>query len=127
MAGLVLAFANCGLEKYDAASIYLKETITFCLASDSTGILMMCMPVAAVITAQNEQGEMAVELLALCKKFPKEKNLWRQYWSPFRGLQDRLEKKFTDQEYQLAWQRGARRQLIETAREFVEGAQAKSE
>jgi predicted ATPase len=114
-ASLGLAFATCGLGTYDACRSYLAHLLEFAIASRADGILLMCLPVAAVLLAENGDEETAVELVEQVHSFPVENTLWLRNWAPYAVRQAAWEHSLGSEKYAAAVLRGKNRTLAETA------------
>lgn len=112
-AELGLAFAFCGLEDEQRSSAHLKKILEFTQALDGQGIMLICLPVAALLLAHMGHVEKAAQFVGLALSFPDEANGWMQRWKLFIELQKELKETLGDRAYLHAREQGKRLSLAE--------------
>lgn len=106
IAQLGLAMAACGLENYAAARERLKAWLKSGNPLHTPKGLLSCLPVVAILYASQEDGERAVEILALAFTHPQSPAGWIRQWPLLTRWQTELETNLGPERYAAAWDRG---------------------
>jgi hypothetical protein len=73
--------------------------------------LMSCLPVLAILYANQDEAERAVEVLALAFTHPTSPTAWMEKWTLLKRLQTKLETDLGTEGYEAAWERGTKLRL----------------
>ncbi len=116
----VMAYTQCGLGNFSAARSMLgKENIYF-FAYKEAGFQAFILPVFALISASEDDLELAAELLSLSFHHPAAATGWLEKFPLIVRLRERLEKELEPQALAKAWERGKTLDLGETIEELLE-------
>lgn len=106
-----LAMAACGLEDYAAAREHIQTLLTSGSPWHSTLGLVSCLPVLAILYANQNEAERAVEVLALALTHPTSLTGWMEKWMLLKRWQTKLETDLGPERYEAAWERGTKLEL----------------
>jgi tetratricopeptide (TPR) repeat protein len=108
VAQLGLAMAACGLENYAAAREHIQTLLKSGSPWHTARGLTSCLPVLAILYANQDEAERAVEVLALAFTHPSSPTGWMEKWMLLKRLQTRLETVLGTEKYEAAWERGTK-------------------
>ena len=108
---LGLAMAACGLEDYAAVETHLQTLFSSGSPWHSTIGYASCLPVLAILYANQDEAERAVEVLALAFTHPSSPTRWMEKWILLKRWQTRLETDLGPDRYEAAWERGTKLEL----------------
>jgi predicted ATPase/DNA-binding CsgD family transcriptional regulator len=111
VAQLGLAMAGCGLENYAAAREHIQTLLKSGGLWHTARSLMSCLPVLAILYANQDEAERAVEVLALAFTHPTSPTAWMEKWTLLKRLQTKLETDLGTEGYEAAWERGTKLRL----------------
>ena len=110
-AQLGLAMAACGLENYAAAREHIQTLLKSGGLWHTARSLMSCLPVLAILYANQDEVERAVEVLGLAFTHPTSPTAWMEKWMLLKRLQTKLETDLGIERYEAAWERGTKLEL----------------
>jgi predicted ATPase/DNA-binding CsgD family transcriptional regulator len=113
------ALAACGLGDYQAVSEFLPDAIKHLIYIFGYVGTVDCLPIAAILLAQEGEPIRAVELLALAYSHPALTGGWIEKWSLLTRICTQLEETLGNRVYAAAWERGMRLDLDEVATELM--------
>lgn len=111
IAQLGLAMAACGLENYAAACEHLAAWLKTGNPLHTPRGLLSCLPVLAILYANQDEAERAVEVLALAFTHPKSPTGWITQWPLLKRWQAELETDLGPERYAAAWDRGMKLEI----------------
>src|SRR5690606_30958763 len=101
-----LSLAACGLNDYEAASAYLRDGFAYHQARLGRLGVLLCLPVAALVTAHQGHHARALEWLALAFTHPICASGWMHKWPLLKRFRGDLENALGPEAYAAAWERG---------------------
>jgi predicted ATPase/DNA-binding CsgD family transcriptional regulator len=118
IAQLGLAMAACGLENYATARELLETWLKSGSPLHTLKGLLSCLPVLAILYANQDEAERAVEVLALALTHPKSPTGWIAQWPLLKRWQTELETGLNPERYAAAWERGTQLEIEAVISEF---------
>jgi hypothetical protein len=107
VASLPLAMAACGLEDYSLARQYLEMWITMPTPLQTPRGLLTCLPIIAILYADQGEAERATELFGLVFTHPQSPTPWLDKWALLERWQSKIKASLGAEHYEQAWKRGA--------------------
>ncbi|MHB8753244.1 MAG: LuxR C-terminal-related transcriptional regulator, partial [Aggregatilineales bacterium] len=99
--------ANCGLANDTAALQSLRTCLRFAVHDvNSRTWQLLCLPLAAILSARNGEPHRAVELLGLTSTAPQGLMGWQEKWPLLDDLKAQLKAELGTEAYESAWQHG---------------------
>jgi predicted ATPase/DNA-binding CsgD family transcriptional regulator len=111
VAQLGLVMAACGLANYAAVETHLQTLVSSGSPWHSTIGGLSCLPVLAILYANQGETERAVEVLALAFTHPSSSTQWMEKWMLLERWRARLETDLGPERYEAAWERGTKLEL----------------
>jgi tetratricopeptide (TPR) repeat protein len=120
-AGLVAwasALALCGIGDFAAARQELREVFALDRRFGSSVIAVLALPVVALILAQQDRPEQAVETLSLAYHHPLSVNGWMEHWPALEDLRADLDARLDLNTHLAAWERGKNLHITQVIESF---------
>ncbi len=111
---LGLAVAGYSLEDYRDSTHHIREALRLAQTLHSPAFMTLCLPVTAVIMAQENETEQAVRLLGLASARPTQTPTWMENWPLLRELRQEIEDNLGAQAYAQLWADGRGLELHQT-------------
>jgi hypothetical protein len=105
-AELVLSFAMCGIEDYQASRKYLRSVLEFGLSIGGYGLMFLSLPIISLYLANEGETEIATEIIALFLSFPSSMTGWLKSSSLISKLYSELIPELEKNEFQSKWEGG---------------------
>ena len=118
---LGLSVAGYSLEDYLDSNQTIREATKLALTLHSPAFLTLCLPVWAVILAQENDARQAVQLLGLAAARPTQQPTWMENWPLLHELQIEMEAELGSDIYSELWDIGKTMNLHETVEILLEG------
>jgi DNA-binding CsgD family transcriptional regulator len=123
-AHLGLAVGTAGLGDYYSTRYHLRPALRQAVILRSPALITLCLPVAAIILADQLEAEQAAELLGLAFSQRSGAPNWMRAWRPVSGLLVDLQAELGVEAYAAAWARGTRLDPEPVAADLFGDAQA---
>ncbi|MHB8624970.1 MAG: LuxR C-terminal-related transcriptional regulator [Aggregatilineales bacterium] len=102
-----LALASCGLGDDRAAGRSVQDTLRYAVYNlKSVTWQLLCLPLAAILSARSGDSQRAVELFGLTSIAPQALIGWLEKWPLLKDVKMELNAGLGDQAYQSAWEHG---------------------
>lgn len=116
---LGLAVAGYSLEDYRDSALHIAEALRLGRTLYSPAFMTLCLPVMAVIMAQGDETDRAVELLGLASARPTQTPTWLENWPLLREIRGEIEDEMGSQVYHQLWENGRSLNLQETVKDLL--------
>ena len=117
---LGLSVASYSLEDYLDSGQHIRIATRLARTLHSPAFLTLCLPVWAVILAQENEPRRAVQLLGLAAARPTQQPTWMENWPLLRELRLEIEADLGTEPYADIWERGKTLDLHETVSILLE-------
>jgi predicted ATPase/DNA-binding CsgD family transcriptional regulator len=104
---LGLAIAACGEGDYHAVKQHIWDALNIGKNLHVLGFSTLFLPLAAIVRAQDEQPEKAIEYMSLAFSHKNNSSQWMEQWLILTQLRDALQGAIGTTNFNNAWQRGS--------------------
>ena len=116
---LGLAVAGYSLEDYLHGDRHIRAALHLARKLHSPAFLTLCLPVWAVILANENQSRRAVQLLGLAAARPTQQPAWLENWPLLHELRLEMEADLGGETYASLWEQGKSLDLYETVSDLL--------